>query len=111
MTRAMPWPCCGPKISVRRISRSSVPCRCALYSPSLLFRIDIRPKLAYLWVECQQEEPMARKRPDEDFADEIAAHIDLEAQRLIDEGLPPAEARAAARRAFGSVAAATERYY
>ena len=45
--RAMPCPCCGPKISVRRISRSSVPCRWALYSRSVLFRIDIRPEYAY----------------------------------------------------------------
>src|ERR1700691_1618185 len=26
----MPWPCCGPKTRMRRISRSSVPCRSAV---------------------------------------------------------------------------------
>jgi len=54
---------------------------------------------------------MFRKRPQEDFTDEIQAHIDLETRRLMEDGLPAAEALAGARRAFGSVAAATERYY
>src|SRR5213592_1914449 len=49
----MACPCCGPKISVLRISRSSVPCRCAAYSRSARFRIDIRPEYAYARVECQ----------------------------------------------------------
>lgn len=41
-------------------------------------------------------------RTDQDFADEIQAHLALETDRLITEGLNPGEARAAARRAFGS---------
>jgi predicted permease len=52
-----------------------------------------------------------RWRGDEDFRQEVESHIALEADRLISEGLPPGEARDAARRAFGNVAAATERYY
>jgi len=52
-----------------------------------------------------------RKRPDDDFAQEILAHIELETERLIDEGMPPDEARVAARRRFGNVTSARERYY
>jgi predicted permease len=52
-----------------------------------------------------------RRRPDRDFGDEIASHIDLEVERLIADGMDPREARARARRAFGNVAAAQERYY
>jgi hypothetical protein len=52
-----------------------------------------------------------RSRTDEDFQREIEAHIALETDRLIAEGLPPADARDAARRAFGNVTSAAERYY
>jgi predicted permease len=54
---------------------------------------------------------MFGRRPDEDFADEVQAHLDLETDRLIGEGLTESAARAEARRAFGSVLAARERYY
>jgi putative ABC transport system permease protein len=54
---------------------------------------------------------MGRWRGDEDFRQEIDAHIAIETDRLIAEGLSPAAARDAARRAFGNVAAASERYY
>ncbi len=54
---------------------------------------------------------MSTRRTDEDFADEIDAHLALEIERLIGEGQTPAEARLAARRQFGSVAAAKERFY
>jgi putative ABC transport system permease protein len=46
-----------------------------------------------------------------DFRDEIEAHIALEADRLIAEGLPPAEAAAAARRKFGNKTLAEERFF
>ncbi len=53
-----------------------------------------------------------RKRPDlKEFASEIASHLVNEADRLQEEGLGPQEATAAARRAFGNVTAAEERYY
>lgn len=52
-----------------------------------------------------------RKRSDADFTDEILAHIELETARLIDDGMSPGEARVAARRRFGNVTAARERYY
>jgi putative ABC transport system permease protein len=52
-----------------------------------------------------------RSRGDDDFQHEIEAHIALETDRLIDEGLSPAAARDAARRAFGNVAAASERFH
>src|SRR6185503_3460732 len=109
----MAWPCCGPNTSVRRMSRSSVPCRCAAYSRSLRFRIDIRPEYAYALVECQPERRTMvwRRRSTEDFSDEIRAHIALETDRLIADGMAPDEAARTARRQFGNVTAATERFH
>src|SRR5260370_29918133 len=52
-----------------------------------------------------------RWRADEDFSTEIQAHIALETDRLIGEGVAPEAARLAARKAFGSVATAEERFY
>jgi putative ABC transport system permease protein len=52
-----------------------------------------------------------RKRSDEDFAQEILAHLELETDRLREEGLRETDARAAARRAFGNVTSARERFY
>jgi len=52
-----------------------------------------------------------RKQSDDDFAREIDAHIDLETDRLVEEGLTPDEARTAARRRFGNVTAVRERHY
>src|SRR5262245_9115343 len=54
---------------------------------------------------------LGRKRTSRDFAAEIESHLELEADRLRAEGLPPEEASAAARRAFGNVLAAQERFY
>jgi hypothetical protein len=51
------------------------------------------------------------RRTDDDFADEIRSHLELETERLVDEGLSPEDARLAARRRFGSAAAARERFY
>jgi len=52
-----------------------------------------------------------RRRPDEDFADEISAHLANEIDRLVDEGLSRDEATIRARRAFGNVTRARERYH
>ena len=52
-----------------------------------------------------------RKRSAEDFAEEIKAHLELEADDLQREGLSDDEARRKARRAFGNVRAAQERFY
>ena len=52
-----------------------------------------------------------RRRTDADFQAEIRAHLDLEAETLAAEGAEPGDARHAARRAFGNVARAEERYY
>ena len=54
---------------------------------------------------------MARRRSDDDFAQEVEAHIRIEADRLAAEGLTPKEADARARRAFGNVTGARERFY
>jgi predicted permease len=52
-----------------------------------------------------------KKRKQSDFAAEIEAHLELEAEQLKDQGLSEEEARAAARRAFGNVTQAQERFY
>ena len=52
-----------------------------------------------------------RKRSAQDFAEEIQSHLELEAEELRDEGLNAEEARWKARRQFGSVRAAQERFY
>jgi hypothetical protein len=50
-------------------------------------------------------------RSEEDFQREIEAHLQIEADRLIEEGMEPEEAMAAARLAFGNVARCQERFY
>jgi predicted permease len=50
-------------------------------------------------------------RSDQDFADEVASTLELEAERLTQRGVPPSEAADAARRAFGNVGRARERFY
>ena len=52
-----------------------------------------------------------RKRKPSDFRAEIEAHLELESERLKEQGLSEEEARAAARRAFGNVTRAEERFY
>jgi predicted permease len=52
-----------------------------------------------------------RKRSAEDFAEEIKAHLEIEADDLRGEGLSGNEAYTKARRAFGNVGAARERFY
>jgi putative ABC transport system permease protein len=52
-----------------------------------------------------------RKRKQSDFAAEIEAHLELETERLKEQGLSAEEARVAARRAFGNVTQAQERFY
>jgi predicted permease len=52
-----------------------------------------------------------RRRTDRDFQNEIEAHIRLEADRLIADGMPAAEAETAARRAFGNVTTVRERFH
>jgi len=52
-----------------------------------------------------------RKRKQDDFNAEVEAHIALEADRLKEQGLSDEEARMAARRAFGNVTQAQERFY
>jgi len=52
-----------------------------------------------------------RKRSAEDFAAEIKAHLELEADELKTEGVSPDEAQRKARQAFGNVTAAQGRFY
>ena len=52
-----------------------------------------------------------RKRKANDFGAEIEAHIELEIERLRELGLSDEDARTAARRSFGNVTKAQERFY
>jgi predicted permease len=52
-----------------------------------------------------------RKRKLDDFTSEIEAHVELEIERLREEGLSEEEARATAHRSFGNVMHAEERFY
>ena len=52
-----------------------------------------------------------RRRPPEDFTDEIRSHLELETERLREDGMTEQEAEFAARRRFGNVTLAQERYY
>lgn len=54
---------------------------------------------------------MLGRRSQRDFEDEIRAHLDMEADRLRAQGLPPEEAERAARRRFGNVGVAEDRFY
>src|SRR5690242_16008644 len=50
-------------------------------------------------------------RDPSDFDAEVAAHIALETERLIAEGVPPSEAASRARRSFGNLTSARETFY
>jgi predicted permease len=52
-----------------------------------------------------------RKRKPADFTSEIEAHLQLEIERLQEQGLSEADAQAAARRSFGNLMQAEERFY
>jgi putative ABC transport system permease protein len=52
-----------------------------------------------------------RRRAPGDFVKEIRSHLELEADRLREGGMSDQEAEAAARRRFGNVTLAQERYY
>jgi predicted permease len=52
-----------------------------------------------------------RNRPATDFEREIRAHIELETAKLVEEGWTPGDAAREARRRFGNVAVAKERFY
>src|SRR4051794_9540976 len=54
---------------------------------------------------------MFGRRSQDDFEDEIRAHLQLEVDRLIAQGMSPRDAERAARRAFGNVGAAEDHFY
>lgn len=58
-----------------------------------------------------REAVFGRKRKLHDFTSEIAAHLQLEIDRLREQGLGEEEARAAARRSFGNLLHAEEHFY
>jgi putative ABC transport system permease protein len=52
-----------------------------------------------------------RKRKPDDFSAEVESHLELEVERLKEQGMSEEEARAAARRNFGNLTCAEERFY
>ncbi|MGA8529511.1 MAG: ABC transporter permease, partial [Acidobacteriaceae bacterium] len=52
-----------------------------------------------------------RRRSEDDFAEEVRAHLELEADDLRQEGISPDEAHFRAHRTFGNVRAAQENFY
>jgi putative ABC transport system permease protein len=54
---------------------------------------------------------MFGRRSQDDFEEEIRAHLQMEVDRLIATGMSPKDAEHAARRSFGNVAAAEEHFY
>jgi MacB-like periplasmic core domain len=54
---------------------------------------------------------LRRRCTPDDFANEIRSHVELEADRLRESGMSQEDAEAGARRAFGNVTLARERYY
>lgn len=52
-----------------------------------------------------------RKRKTADFQAEIEAHLELEVERLLEQGLTEHEARSAALRSFGNVSRTQERFH
>ena len=54
---------------------------------------------------------LRRKRKENDFSEEIKAHIQLESERLRGQGMSEDEALASARRTFGNVGRAEESFY
>lgn len=52
-----------------------------------------------------------RRRKQSDFNAEIKSHLEIEADELAEEGTNPGQAKQGARRAFGNVIAAEERFY
>ena len=52
-----------------------------------------------------------QRRAQRDFQSEIESHLQLEIDRLVDEGVPADEARSRALQAFGNVTSARERFY
>jgi predicted permease len=54
---------------------------------------------------------MLGRRSQEDFEDEIRSHLQLEVDRLVKQGMSRADAERAARRTFGNVGVAEDRFY
>ena len=52
-----------------------------------------------------------KRRKESDFSAEISAHVELEIQRLRDEGMSQQEAEAAAHRQFGNLTQTQERFH
>ena len=52
-----------------------------------------------------------RRRPQRDFEEEIRAHLELETEAMIAQGMSARDARLAARKRFGNVGAVQERYH
>ena len=54
---------------------------------------------------------MFGRRSQRDFEDEIRSHLEMEVERLQAQGMSPADAERVARRSFGNVGVAEDRFY
>jgi hypothetical protein len=54
---------------------------------------------------------MLGQRPQDDFEDEIRSHLQLEVDRLVKQGMSQQDAERTARKNFGNVGAAEDRFY
>ena len=54
---------------------------------------------------------MFGRRSQRDFEDEIRLHLQMEVDRLMAQGMSPADAERAARRTFGNVGVAEDRFH
>jgi hypothetical protein len=63
------------------------------------------------WLRSRLAAFQRRRNQDKDFNRELESHLDLEAEEQQETGLPPEEARYAARRAFGNLTLVQEDVY
>src|SRR6476620_8270274 len=109
----MPKPAAAWRRSSQR--RSSV-AEAASSRPAILL-VDILLDVdQYSLVECPLEPHpenvlMFGRRSQRDFEDEIQSHLQLEIDRLKAQGMSPADAERHARRTFGNVGVAEDRFY
>src|SRR5437016_2151642 len=78
---AMAWPCAGPRSSVRRISRSSVPCNSSMRSRSSL--VDILGENRAFLVECQGEDTVYTRS--EEHTSELQSLTNLVCRLLLEK--------------------------
>jgi putative ABC transport system permease protein len=70
-------------------------------------RVTVRPEIRQLWL--RMKSLVQRRQLDRDIEDEVAFHLAMREKKNREAGLPPEEARYAARRQFGNTSIVKER--